>query len=101
MRAGYGESTADERLAAWTDVIDITMLFVRAEGGYILTGNNDQGERLFERNAGSVGQPAVKAEVAALMADNGYSPEGEWTPGETSPNRWNYTRGPLRRRFRT
>ena len=101
MRAAeQGESAEEEQFSAWTDVIEVMVLFVRAEGGYVLTGCNDRGERIFERNAWSVGLPAVKAEVAALAAGKGYSPESEWTPDEKPRNVLNYSRGPLRRTFR-
>ena len=101
MGAAEREGTAaDAELSAWTEVIEIMMLFVRAEGGWVLTGYNDRGECVFEQNAWSVGLPVVKAEVAALMADKGYFPEGEWTPDERPQSVLNYTRGPLRRQFR-
>jgi len=99
--AEHEESASDgEHRSAWTDVIEVMVLFVRAEGGYVLTGSNDRGERIFEQNAWSVGLPAVKAEVTALAAGKGYVPAGEWTPDEKPHNVLNYTRGPLRRRFR-
>ena len=100
MRAAeYGESAADD-VFAWTEVIEVMVVFVRSEGGYVLTGYNDQGEQIFGRTAWSVGLPAVKAEVAALAAEKGYLPDGEWTADEKLKTVLNYTRGPLRRRFR-
>ena len=85
---------------AWTEVIEVVVIFVRSEGGYALTGYNDQGEAIFERTAWSVGLPAVKAEVVALAAEKGYLPDGEWTADEKLKTVLNYTRGPLRLRFR-
>jgi len=99
--AEHEEPTSEgEQDSAWTDVIEVMVLFVRAEGGYVLTGSNDRGERIFERTAWSVGLPAVKAEVTTLAAGKGYVPEGDWAPDEKPHNVLNYTRGPLRRTFR-
>ena len=71
--AEYGDSAADD-VSAWTEVIEVVVIFVRSEGGYALTGYNDQGEAIFERTAWSVGLPAVKAEVVALAAERDTCP---------------------------
>ena len=74
------------------------VIFVRSEGGYALTGYNDQGEAIFERTAWSVGLPAVKAEVVALAA-KGIPARRRVDGGREVEDRPDYTRGPLRRRF--